>query len=138
MTSACLESPALPEVKREINFNSAAQAHRHREIKVTGQGPWEGDDPHTWWQLQQQEAGREEAQVREGVRLVKKQAPQPAQPGSPPCHYITDRFVAPPEHQVWSMLSCQGPEQGFTHNRCSVTICQLNKWPGNDSLGLCR
>ena len=44
MTSTRPKLPVQQEVKREINFNSEAPARRHREIKVTGQGPWGRDN----------------------------------------------------------------------------------------------
>lgn len=44
MTWTRLKLPAQQEVKREINFNGAAAAHGHGDIKVTGQGPWGGDN----------------------------------------------------------------------------------------------
>lgn len=44
MTSTSPKLPVQQEVRREINFNSEAPARRHREIKVTGQGPWGRDN----------------------------------------------------------------------------------------------
>ena len=44
VTSTHLKLPAQQEVKREINFNCAAPARTQGEIKVTGQGPWGGDN----------------------------------------------------------------------------------------------
>lgn len=43
VTSPHLKLPVKQEVKREINCKSASPASRHREIKVTGQGPWGRD-----------------------------------------------------------------------------------------------
>lgn len=114
VTSTRPKLPVLQEAKREINFNSAAPACRHREIKVTGQGPWGGDNlPPGSNYSHGREGGREAGRQGGGPARASSDAlhpkkqdalPQP-QPGPSYCPY-----QAVTRSQIFLFIICLHPQ----------------------------